>query len=470
MIHSLPRKLTFGDVSGQYSPQHVVRLSTASEGHRTCVFSKAEVDIAWEKNVKRHHRVAVRGFALVFALLVARLLVGAGDTKADDNKKPIRKPALPTEFAFVLSPGYGTIDHFPSDAAAFENLLINMKKAGFNGVHCVYRDWRIPLCRKHGVKMMVDILAWKEGAEMDVRRPKQRGTVKAICEKLRGEKAVWGYNLWNEKLPFFGYPDGKSIDDYVAMIKQWDPTHPIWMGTYQVSYANAPKQKPGVHGYYDYHWQRGFHWHFAALQWYRGYVPSQDGVFGRWMLGSDYNRNSYTLNTSIPFGLKVVIWFIGGPFDVEGNIDPKHRFYHLVKIGQEMHKLYPEIGKIGMPKAVYSTPTTKWHDNKDKETDVPFRLPPFPEDFWFRVRSGEAVVGFFKYPGGEDAIYVANHNAFAPQNMAIALHGQGTQKAVVQLLNRKTGQWDLIEKKDGAYAFPLRTAGGELLRVTGRVD
>jgi len=411
----------------------------------------------------------IRTTTAAMAFLLYMVFPGVSVSPAAEPEKKIKAAPHPTEFAFTLNNGYGQGPKFPTDPAAFENLLVNMKKAGFNTIYCVYKDWRVPLCKKHGVKIMIDVLAWHEGAETDIRRnEKQRATVKAICEKVRGNDAVWGYNIWNEKLSYFGYPDKKSIDDYILMLKEWDPTHPVWMGTYQVIYANAPKSKPGVHGYYDYHWQRGFHWHFAALQWYQNYVPSQDGVFGRWMLGSDYNRNSFTLNTSIPFGLKTVIWFIGGPFDAEGNTDPKHRFYHLVKIGQEMHLLYPEIGKIGRPTAVYSTPTVKSHENKDKEKNVPHGLKPFPKDCWFQVKNGEAVVGLFKYPGGEDAIYVANHNAFAPQEMVVALHGKGTEKAAVELFNRQTGKWDPIKKTGGGYAFPLRTAGGELLRVKGR--
>ena len=141
-----------------------------------------------------------------------------------------------------------------------------MRKSGFNAIHCIYRDWRVELCRKHNVKMMIDVLAWKEGGGTDIRRPEQRDAVKKICAKVRGDDAVWGYNLWNEALPYFGNPDDKDIDAYIALLKEWDPTHPVWMGTRTVSYANAPKAKPGVHGYYDYAWQRGFNWHFADLQ------------------------------------------------------------------------------------------------------------------------------------------------------------------------------------------------------------
>src|SRR5262245_17918541 len=137
------------------------------------------------------------------ALCAALLLAIPAFTHAADE---IKKPAAPKEFAFVLSNGYGIKDHFSNDPDKFENLLINMKKSGFNCIHCVYRDWRVKLCAKHGVKMMVDVLAWEEGVEMDIRRPAQRETLKKIVEGLRDNDAIWGYNLWNERLAFFGRP------------------------------------------------------------------------------------------------------------------------------------------------------------------------------------------------------------------------------------------------------------------------
>jgi hypothetical protein len=410
---------------------------------------------------------------LLAALAVCLMNVGMEQSRAADEKKTA--PPAPKEFLYALSPGYGEGDKFSTDPKVFENLLVNMKKSGFNGIHCIYRDWRVELCRKHGVKMMIDVLAWKEGGETDIRRPAQREKLKKICEKVRNDDAVWGYNLWNETLSFFGNPDGKNIDEYIAMLKEWDPTHPIWVGTRTVSYANAFKEKPGIHGYYDYPWQRGFVHHFADLQWYFKYVPSQDGYIGRWEQGSNYNWNSMSLNTSIAFGTKVTIWFIGGPFDAEGNIDEKHRFHHLVKIGQETQKLYPEIGKIGRPSAVYSTPTTKTHDNKDRDrtkdkNEAPWNLPEFPKDFWFKITGGEVLAGFFTYPIGEDAVYIANHNAFAKQDVAFSLAAKSSDaKTSVELLDRETGKWKKLDAKDGVFGFELRPGGGELLRIQGRV-
>lgn len=395
-----------------------------------------------------------RALCLLLPLTLCLAVVGA----AEDAPVP-----EPTEFAFVFSPGYGTIDHFPSDPAVFENFLVNMKRTGFNTIHCVYRDWRLPLCRKHGVKMMIDVLAWKEGAETGIRRPHQRATVEAICKKVRGDEGVWGYNLWNEKLDYFGRPDGKDLDAYLAMIREWDPTHPVWVGTYRNYYINLLKGNPGVFGYYDYHWQRGMNWHFADLEWYRGFANQRGAHIGRWIMGSDYNRNSFTLNTSIAYGLKVVIWFIGAPFDARGNVDEKHRFHHLVRIGEETHNMYPELMKLGRPAAVYSTATSRAPDNRDKDPGIPAHTKPFPDDHWLRVKQGEAVAGFFAYPDGGDAVYFANHNAFAWQGMVIALAKQKDERAQAWQFDRKVGGWAPFEPGD-LFSFPISPGGGELFR------
>src|SRR5437016_827432 len=105
-------------------------------------------------------------------LLILPIVCSAGEPvkpAAIDQKQAARSD-LPKEFAFVLSDGYGEADRHSNDPRVFENLLVNMRKSGFNTIHCVYRDWRVALCRKHKVKMMIDVLAWKEGAETDIRK------------------------------------------------------------------------------------------------------------------------------------------------------------------------------------------------------------------------------------------------------------------------------------------------------------
>jgi hypothetical protein len=134
-----------------------------------------------------------------------------------------------------------------------------------------------------------------------------------------------------------------------------------------------------------------------------------------------------------------------------------------------MHKLYPELMKIGRPVAVYSTPTTKTPDNRDKARDVPKPLKPIPEDHWAQVKSGEALLGFFTYDHGTDAIYVANHNAFAGQRMVVELRKEQAEKLLeLSLLDRKTGKWRAMKLDGDAVTFDLAPGAGELLRVKGR--
>jgi len=68
-------------------------------------------------------------------LLAGAVFLLAAAARADEKKTA--KPAAPTEFAYVLSNGYGLDDKMPTDRKAFENLLVNMKKSGFNTIRLV---------------------------------------------------------------------------------------------------------------------------------------------------------------------------------------------------------------------------------------------------------------------------------------------------------------------------------------------
>lgn len=398
------------------------------------------------------------GFRSAMRSSVALLFFAVALEGAETRDRTDQPPKL-SEFAFVFSPGYGTIDHWPKDPAKFEDVVGKLKGAGFNTIHCVYHDWRVPICRKHGVKMMIDVLAWKDDAKTDIRRnAEQRANVKAICEKVRGESAVWGYNLWNERLDFFGRPDGRDLNTYLAMLQEWDPTHPVWVGTYRNYHPQAIAGNPGVFAYYDYHWRRGMHWHFALLDWYQPLLKQRNGYLGRWIMVHDYNRNMYTLNTSIAYGLKVVIWFIGGPWNARtGEWNEK---YHLVRVGRHMQGVFPELAKIGRPVAVYSTPTARTPDNKDKKPGVDKPLKAFPTDHWLQVKQGEAVVGFFAHQDGGDAVYFANHNAFAWQGVVVELKQKGMK---AWQFDRRVGKWASFETGE-LFSFPLAPGDGELFR------
>ena len=104
----------------------------------------------------------------------------------------------PSEFALIFSFGYAA-DHMPKEDARFDDLLIKLKAAHFNVVHCPYTEKRLELCKKHGVKMMVDLLVDEHHVYKNADKAKE------LCEKLRNHPDIWGYNIWND-------PFGKSVE------------------------------------------------------------------------------------------------------------------------------------------------------------------------------------------------------------------------------------------------------------------
>ena len=117
----------------------------------------------------------------------------------------------PTEFASVFSFGYAK-DEMPKEDDAIDRLLGIIKEGGFNVVHCVYTDKRLELCKKHGIKMMVDLLE----EERHVFRSPDKA--KELCERLQKNPDVWGYNIWNDPFGKSGRPT-VTIEDK----GQWRP-------------------------------------------------------------------------------------------------------------------------------------------------------------------------------------------------------------------------------------------------------
>lgn len=375
-------------------------------------------------------------------------------------------PPQPKEFAFVFAMPYAIGDEYPREPEEFERMLVLLKGAGFNTVYCPYTDWRHELFKKHDMKIMIDVLAWKEPVETDIRRnPEQRARVKEICEQVRGSDAVWGYNLWNERLDWCG--DFKKLDLWLRMLRTWDPTHPVWVGTYRYLYCEHYPTSPGVVAWYDYHWARGQAWNFKMLQFYRDISQKKQSAMGKWLLIHDYNRNLYTLNTSIAHGVKTVIWFIGGPYAArEPDLDKRwHEDMHLNRIGRHMRPLYQLIGEMGPAQHVYSTPTARTPDNKDKPLGLPADTVAFPEDHWLQIVQGEVICGFFDHPDGSEIVYVANHNAYAWQGVAATItQSDPKQPRMLDLFNRETGEWEefgLVKR----FHFPIPPADAAVLRL-----
>jgi len=393
------------------------------------------------------------------ALLTACLTALPASQAEADAAKDQRRPR---QFMILFSFGYGGDDLLPNDRATFEELAKKVQAANYTAVMGTYEDWKVEICRRHGLKFVVNLLTDEHHVY------KNAEGAKALCERLRGDETVWGYHLFSD----MNYKTAGGRNRDVDNVHRWDPTHPTFVGSYKLS-GNNRLTDPDVHAYYDFHWQRGPEMNFPHLLAAWKISREKDACFYRWMRVSsglpgkgNPNRCLYTVNTSIACGLKGVFWFIGQEMMDRDTWDWNQYGRDIARVNARIRPLGPELMKLGNPLAVYSTETTKTLKDREKaETDPP--IPPplqgVPADHWFRVDSGEVVIGTFKDDQGRDAVFLANHNAYAPQSVVLRLEGPVES---VSLFDRKSDRWEMLEVVAGRVRFHLEPAGGELLRVT----
>jgi len=464
-------------------------------------------------------------FSIVLILVTAKQVFGAG-TPLDKKDATLPQMKLPDQFALVFSFGYVT-DFMPKDEKTFETVLQNMKRTGINTIHCKYYEWRQKLCEKHGVKMMIDLavpehdlkqaplcrpdevqatadlskaeqrfvelkaqldkinaeigqvnaqaagaqdkkaladkLAELQGRKQTLEKEKSLqigANIKAICEKVKGSNGVWGYGLWYDN-----GTNGSFLNHAVEKLRTWDPTHVTFVGSYRHRGLESVTLNPGCYGWYDFHWSRGTLWHHLDMMVLHDICKRRNAVVGRYVAYSGLQQDLYTLNQSIAAGLKMALFFIGGPLSRDTHEWGDDQ--DLVKIAAELRHIYKELAKIGHPLAYYSTPITKDHANKPCKQGIPRWFKPVPTDHWAQVTSGEAVVGFFRYKDGTDAVFVANHNAFASQKMTLSLKPTAGKRLSVQMFDRAKGGWKPLELNETSVSFHLGAGCGELLKITG---
>jgi hypothetical protein len=369
----------------------------------------------------------------------------------------------PTVFANVFSFGYGG-DQMPKDDLRFEALLTKLKAGGFNTVHCTHTDARLALCRKHGIKMMIDLLAADEGQHVY----KTVETVEALCRKLRGNADLWGYGIWHD--PFGKMVAGRKRD--ISNVRRWDPTHPAYCGTYRTG-GMSGLTNPDVFGFYDFHWKRNREYHFPHLLRFRKWAIERDAYVYRWLATDsgkagrgNYNRSLYTATTSVACGVKGVIWFIGTRLMNRKNLEWTTNGHDIMKVNRDIMPLAEEIPRLGNPVAVYSTPFTRTANDKDLPDGKTTMMPPglegsaFPDSFWIMPGGGEFVMGVFKDDKGRDAVFVANNNAYQVQDVKLRV-AAGRRASI---FDRKARAWRALRAKSGVISFKLAEAGGELLR------
>jgi len=393
---------------------------------------------------------------LVAPLLLGALALTVAASAEDDTSDKARR--RPKEFAIIFNMGYAG-DRLPQEPDDFEKLILACKAAHFNVVLCKYTPWRAETCRKHNMKIMVDLLV----ADHHVYR--NLDGARSLCESLRDSDVVYAYHLWSDRVG--GKVAGRSRD--INSVHQWDPNHPTYVGDYHAR-AIGGLENPDIIGYYDFHWKRLGHFRHLHRAWAAAqkanvpFLKYADGAPGRVGIGN-YNRVLYTITTSIAFGLK------GYTYHYTGGIDTNTWTWQtlgedLKRVNAEVAPLGPELMKIGLPTAVYSTPITK--TAKDRPTGspapvVPPEFKPVPEDHWVVVTGGEAIMGVFKDDQGRDALLLANHNCYQGQPMELKFN---VPVKSVSRFDRKGAEWVELTRSGSSVRFDVPPAAAELVRVT----
>jgi serine/threonine protein kinase len=379
------------------------------------------------------------------------------DEKADRLRAP-----KPTEFASIFALDR---NHLPEDDDTFDRIVQKLKAANFNVIYCAYSDARLNVCKKHDIKLMVDLL------EPEHHVSKSPDAAKMLCNKLRGEPAVWGYNIWND--PIGNTATLRRRD--IANVREWDPTHPMFCGTERTADMEDITNADAI-GFYDYHWKQDRDKHFTHLVRFASWANERDALVMRWVGAEtgtpgagNMKRARYTHSTSIACGVKGVMWFIG-------NRQINLKTLELTQLGKDAAEvnrcvvpLRTEIMKIGNPIAIYSTEITRTANNEALPDGKKSMMPPgleqnsFPSYFWVEPTSGEFVCGVFKDRSDEaspDRLVIANHNAFLPQDVVLTL----TTPHKVWIFSRTSAKWEPLKVQDGTVGFRLAAGGGELLK------
>lgn len=404
-----------------------------------------------------------RGIVFVLSFLLPTLVTLAAQTMPEEQARLEKQRCpKPGEFALVFSAGYAG-NSLPTDDAKFEALLVKLKEGHFNTVHTTFTDKRLELCKKHGLKLMIDFLA----PEHHVYKSPEK--CQAIAEKLRGNLDVWGYNIWNDPIGKTG--EGRRRD--VNNVRQWDPTHPAYIGTYRTAgtrhLANAD-----LLGYYDFHWERGRDSHFGHLQHFSRLARDNNAWFYSWLATTagqpgkgNFNRSLYSANTSIACGQKGILWFLGGKLMSLDRLEWTEAGKDILKVQAEIAPLVQELAKIGNPSAIYSTPITRTMNNDPLPPEQKERMPPgleqarIPAEFPIQAKAGEFVMGVFQPDAGKKvgALFLANHNAYMEQAVELLLRGVKLEQYV-----RKTRRWEPLPVAGDIARVSLTPGGGELLR------
>ena len=404
-------------------------------------------------------------FALVAALAFAWF---AAPASAEDPAQPMDREMQarrrPKSYLAIFINGYGG-DHLPQDPVQFEKLLQVISREGhFNAILCQYTPEREALCKKHGVLMVVDLLAYPHV----FRNPKE---CEELLKTLRSNPTVVAYHLWADRFGKMGQGRARDIEN----VHKWDPTHATYIGTYQDDGIGCLAKSDFV-SYYDFSWKRGPHKNFSHLLSAWNAAKAHDNRLGRYcetdagLAGKgNPNRLLYIQTTSIACGLRGAMWHIGSSLMNMDSLQFNQLGKDLASVNAFIKPMREEIAKIGLPTAIYSTPVTidpnhKPIDQPDGKKPMPAGLTnnACPADFWIQPAGGEFVMGVSKYNyTDKNVVFIANHDAYGEQNVMLKL----TKTARPKLFNRASGTYEAfdIRMPDGTISFKLEPAGGVIV-------
>lgn len=362
----------------------------------------------------------------------------------------------PQRFAIIFNRGYAG-DHLPGNPAEFEKLVVALKGAHFNVILGAYRPERARICRKHEMQFFVDLLVPEHHVYKNVK------ACRKLCTSLRGDPAIYGYHLWSDNIG--GTGPGRSRD--AANVRQWDPTHPAYVGCYRMSKMSSVAGMD-LFGYYDFHWTRGGHWGNLArafnLAKDRGigflrYDAANPGLVGK----GNPNRAAYTIATSIPFGLKGYTYHYAGGVVKPGTWTLDLLGEDLKKVNARFAQVGPELMQLSLPTAVYSAAISRTAKNDPLPAAmVPGGLAPVPDDHWFRLESGEVLVGVAQDREKRAVLMLANHNPYQSQKVTLAF---SRPPHAVEFFDRSQGRWTPLRVEDGRVRCMVEDYGVELVRV-----
>ena len=454
----------FGDLSIRLADQEIRGALTTDRKSKINPATPRLADLLW----KRGEYTANSGQPVPAAASREANGPAAERPVADAETEPHaqRRPKI---FLTVFNNGYGD-DLLPTEAERFEKLARTIAVEGhFNALMCRYSPQREAACRKYGLLMIVDLLA--RGHHV-YKNPKE---CRQLCERLRGNPTIAAYHLWSD--PFGRNRAGRARD--IDNVHQWDPTHATYIGTYIHALFNLDltcMAKSDFLGFTDASWKYGPHKNFPDLLAAWAAVQPGHNRLGRW-IETDAARKPgeenflcelYLQNTSIACGLKCCLWFTGGKIMDMKTLEFNGFGRDVARVNAWTKPLWAEIPRLGLPVAIYSTDVSKDAANHNLPREWgPRRMPEglggheFPRHFWLQPAGGEFVTGVFKYGGSADAeaVYVANHNAFAEQDVKLKV----AKAAHPRVFNREKGKYEDIDVVSGVISFKLEKAGGQLL-------